>query len=60
GNPVKLITESLRNYNLLTVDTGGLKEQKWFSSFLNPDIAWHIIKNSSISTLLLPRAEETL
>jgi Trk K+ transport system NAD-binding subunit len=60
GNPVKLIAESLHNYNLLIVDTGGLKEQKWFSSFLNPDVAWHIIKNSSISTLLLPRAEETL
>lgn len=60
GNPVKSIIESLKNYNLLVADVSGWKSRKWFSSFINPDIAWHIIKASGISTLLLPHVEEAL
>jgi Trk K+ transport system NAD-binding subunit len=60
GNPVKLITGSLMDYNLLIADVIGWKNQKWFSPFLNPDIMWHIIKATDISTLLLPHVEESL
>jgi hypothetical protein len=60
GNPVKLITSSLNNYNLLIAEPYIWKIQKRFTSIINPDILWYIIKDSKISTLLLPHVEEAL
>jgi Trk K+ transport system NAD-binding subunit len=60
GNPVKSITESLGDYNLLITEPEGWGHDRWFSHFLNPDIIWHIFARSFISTLLLPHAEEAL
>jgi Trk K+ transport system NAD-binding subunit len=31
GNPVKMIIDSLKNYNLLIADVGGWKSRRWFS-----------------------------
>jgi hypothetical protein len=60
GNPVKSITDSLKNYNLLIADIGGWKSRWWFAPFINPDVLWHIMKKTNISTLLLPHVEEAL
>jgi hypothetical protein len=59
GNPVRIISGSLKNYNLLIASVSGWKQRQWLS-ILSPDIPWHIIKDSSISTLLLPYVEEAL
>ncbi len=59
GNPVRIISESVKDYNLLIANVSGWKRKRW-PSLLSPDIPWHIIKDSSISTLLLPYVEETL
>ncbi len=60
GNPVKAISGALKDYNLLIVDTGGWKKRGWFSLMLNPDVVWHIVSRSAISTLLIPPVEESL
>jgi Trk K+ transport system NAD-binding subunit len=60
GNPVKAISESLRNYNLLIADVSGWKNQKWFAPMVSPDVPWHLIRNADISVLLLPPVEEAL
>ncbi|KPJ97454.1 MAG: hypothetical protein AMK71_13310 [Nitrospira bacterium SG8_35_4] len=60
GNPVKSILSSLPDFNLLITGTEGWKHQNWFPSFLSPDVVWNIVRDSSISTLLLPVVEEIL
>ena len=60
GNPVKSISASLPGFNLLITGTGGWKRQRWVPSFLSPDVAWNIVRESCISTLLLPVVEELL
>ncbi len=60
GNPVKAVVGVLNDYDLLIVDTGGWKNRRWFSLMLNPDVVWHIVNRSPISTLLIPPVEESL
>ncbi len=60
GNPIKAVLKVLQEYNLLVVDTGEWKKQRWFSALLDPDVAWHIVKGARISTLILPPMEESL
>jgi len=60
GNPVTAVLGTLSAYNLLLVDAGTLKKQGWASSLLNPDVMWHIVKRSPVSTLLIPPIEESL
>lgn len=60
GNPVKSITAALPEFNLLITGTEGWGRRSWVPSFLSPDIVWNIVRESGISTLLLPEAEELL
>jgi hypothetical protein len=60
GNPVKSISASLPGFNLLIAGTEGWKRRKWVPSFLSPDVIWNIVRESGISTLLLPVVEELL
>jgi len=60
GNPIKAVTGVLNNYNLLLVDTGRWKRQSRFFALFNPDVVWHIVKNSPISTLLIPSVKESI
>jgi len=60
GNPVTAVLEALSTYNLLMVDTGTWKKRGWGLSLLDPDIMWHIVKRSPVSTLLTPPLEESL
>ena len=60
GNPVKSISASLSGFNLLITGTEGWKGRKWVPSFLSPDVVWNIVRESSISTLILPVNEEFL
>lgn len=60
GNPVKSIVASSSDFNLLIAGTEGWTHRNWVSSLLSPDIAWNIIRQTSISTLLLPVVEELL
>jgi Trk K+ transport system NAD-binding subunit len=60
GNPIKVLTGYIENHNLLILDTSGWRKRTWIVSLLNPDVVWHIIRKSPISTLLLPPLEESL
>ncbi len=60
GNPVKSISASLPGFNLLITGTEGWKTRRWVPSFLSPDVVWNIVRESPISTLLLPVIEEFL
>jgi Trk K+ transport system NAD-binding subunit len=60
GNPVTSIMASLSDYNLLITGTEKWESRRWVPSFLNPDVAWNIIRDANISTLLLPVVEEIL
>jgi Trk K+ transport system NAD-binding subunit len=60
GNPVTAVLAALSEYNLLLIDAGTWKKQGWMSSLLNPDVMWHIVKRSPVSTLLIPPIEESL
>ncbi len=60
GNPVKSVTGTLKDYNLMIADIGGWKKERLLIPFLNPDTSWLILKEFMISTLLLPQVEEAL
>ncbi len=60
GNPVKAVIKALPGYNLLLIDTGSLKKGGRLSGLLNPDVLWHIVKRSTVSTLFIPPIEESL
>lgn len=59
GNPVHAVSAAAKTRNLLLVDTASWQQRSFFS-FLTPDIVWHIIKNSPVSTLIVPPVEESL
>ncbi len=58
GNPVKVIPPHMHKFNLFLVDPAGLKQQGWIASIFNPDVVWSVIRQSSVSTLIIPEAEE--
>jgi Trk K+ transport system NAD-binding subunit len=60
GNPVKALCGALPDYNLLCLDSGTFRRQQWPLSLLNPDVIWHVLRRSAISTLLVPPVEESL
>lgn len=60
GNPVHEICRTLRDYNLLVLDANSWTGKGFFRSLLSPDVGWHILKRSRISTLVLPGIEESL
>jgi hypothetical protein len=60
GNPVKAVKEALKDYNLMIINPVSWKIPRWHIPFLNPDVAWDIIRNASVSTLILPHEEEAL
>lgn len=60
GNPVKVMKEALKEYNLMVADADSWKRPKWHVPLLSPDVAWHIIRGAGISTLILPHEEEAL
>ncbi|MDH4028997.1 MAG: hypothetical protein OEU95_09230, partial [Nitrospirota bacterium] len=60
GNPVRSITGALADFNIFIADIGGWKGRSWLTQVISPDVVWHILKKTSISTLLLPHVEEAL
>jgi trk/ktr system potassium uptake protein len=60
GNPVHAILNSLKDQNLLYVDSSCLAQQTWPMALLNPDPAWHLIRRSPVSTMIVPPVEESL
>ncbi|MBC8413445.1 TrkA family potassium uptake protein [bacterium] len=60
GNPIKSITASLNLFNFLITGTESWSDRNWYPAFLNPDISWNIVRESSISTMLIPSTEELL
>lgn len=60
GNPVHEITLRLPDYNLLVLGADSWTGRTFFRSVLSPDVAWHILKRSRITTLILPGVEESL
>jgi hypothetical protein len=60
GNPVRAILGSLADQNLLYIDSSRMTQQTWPFSLLNPDPAWHLIRRSPVSTMIVPPVEESL
>ena len=60
GNPIKAISATLSDYNLLIINGGSWRTQHILSSILNPDVVWNVIKKSPASVLIIPPAEESL
>jgi hypothetical protein len=60
GNPVQEISRRLPEHNLLIFGADSWSRQGFFQSLLSPDVAWHILRRSRISSLILPAAEEAL
>ena len=60
GNPVHEISRRLPEYNLLVLGADSWSGKDFFHSILSPDVAWHILKRSGITTLILPAIEESL
>lgn len=60
GNPIRASIEEAKEHDLLAVDIGSWKRQRWFFSLLNPDVVWNIIRGAPCSVLLLPPVEEAL
>jgi Trk K+ transport system NAD-binding subunit len=60
GNPVHAILQSIRNQSLLFIDSSGMSRQTWPFAVLNPDPAWHLIRRSPVTTMIVPPMEEAL
>jgi nucleotide-binding universal stress UspA family protein len=60
GNPVHEVSRRLTEYNLLVLGADSVTGQGFFRSLLSPDVAWHILRRSPITTLVLPAMEESL
>jgi len=60
GNPVRSILELLPQYNFFLADARHWKRHGVFSSFLDPDVMWRLVRQSPVSTLLPPPEEESL
>jgi Trk K+ transport system NAD-binding subunit len=60
GNPVRAVLGSLKDQNLLYIDSSRMSRQSWPFSLLNPDPAWHLIRRSPVSTMIVPPMEESL
>jgi Trk K+ transport system NAD-binding subunit/nucleotide-binding universal stress UspA family protein len=60
GNPVHEISRRLPEYNLLILGADSWTGKGFLRSLFSPDVAWHILRRSRISTLILPGMEETL
>lgn len=60
GNPVHAILKNLAGQNLLYLDSTRMTRQTWPFSLLNPDPAWHLIRRSPITTIIVPPVEESL
>jgi hypothetical protein len=60
GNPVREVSNRLPEYNLLVLGADSWTAQGFFRALLSPDVAWHILRRSPITTLVLPAMEESL
>jgi hypothetical protein len=60
GNPVKAILAGLAAYNLMVNEIGGWQEKGFWESLLHPDVPWHVVRRSPVSTLLLPPLEAVI
>jgi Trk K+ transport system NAD-binding subunit len=57
GNPIKTVLSALPDYNLSVNDIGRWEEKKFWQSLLQPDVPWHVVRKSPVSTLLIPPLE---
>lgn len=60
GNPVRAVLGGLRDQNLLYIDSGSMLQQRWLPAVLGPDPAWHLVRRSAVSTMIVPPMEESL
>jgi len=60
GNPVRGILSALAGYNLAVNDIGGWQEKGFWRSLLQPDVPWHVVRRSPVSTLLIPPLEAVI
>jgi Trk K+ transport system NAD-binding subunit len=60
GNPVRAVLRNLGDQNVLYLDSNCMTRQTWPFSLLNPDPAWHLIRRSPITTMIVPPVEESL
>jgi len=60
GNPVKAVKAVLQDFNLMIVSAVSWKRARWHVPFLSPDVAWDIVRDAGVSTLILPHEEESL
>jgi hypothetical protein len=57
---VKGILSALADYNLTVNDIGGWQEKGFWQSLLQPDVPWHVVRRSPVSTLLIPPLEAVI
>jgi Trk K+ transport system NAD-binding subunit len=60
GNPIRAILRESADFNLLIFDMASFAGGGWLMSLLNPDVAWSAVRNSRVSTLVIPPVEESL
>jgi hypothetical protein len=60
GNPVHAVLAGLHGQNLLYIDSSTMLRRSWPFSLLDPDPAWHLIRRSPVSTMIVPAMEEAL
>jgi len=60
GNPVKSVLSALGDYNLTVNNIGCWQELGFWQGLLQPDVQWHIVRRSPVSTLLIPPLEAVI
>lgn len=60
GNPIHALAAALREYDLLVASTGEWRLTDFLRRVFRPDVSWHLVRRSPVSTLLIPGAETTI
>jgi len=58
GNPIREVTGELKEFDLMVNDIGTWRSGGWWRFLFRPDISWNIVRNSQISTLIIPPLRE--
>lgn len=60
GNPIRALVGELASQDLLAVTTGGWRRTGLFRGIFRPDVCWHVVRHSPVSTLLIPPTETSI
>lgn len=60
GNPIHALAAALKEHDLLVASTAEWQLSGFFRRVFRPDVGWHLVRRSPVSTLLIPGTETAI